>query len=177
MAIQMILFSFLQREEVKILYENKVRSRKGGITTENGHITTKTSFCLFSCQCRAHGIMFHMPKMLPVFNCTCFVPIKRAVSWAAEGRTAPWLHEDPQRLQLLSQHLQHGYWITQGTAFWHSLTLASSSSSISGCLCLECLCSSSWKIVLGFSSSDSLSDGGSLIQASRSKLVRIVANK
>lgn len=55
----------------------------------------------------------------------------------------------------------------------NSLTLASSSSSISGCLGLECLCSSSWKIVLGFSSSDSLSDGGSLIHASRSRLVRV----
>lgn len=88
----MILFSFLQREEVKsLLYENMVRSRKGGITTENGHITTKTSFCLFSCQCRAHRIMFHVPKTLPVSSCTCFVPTKRAVSWAAEGRTAPRL--------------------------------------------------------------------------------------
>lgn len=50
------------------------------------------------------------------------------------------------------------------------LTLASSSSSISGCRCFECLCSSSWNMVLGFSSSESLSEGGSLIQASRSKL-------
>lgn len=58
----------------------------------------------------------------------------------------------------------------------HSLTLASSSSSISGCLCLECLCSSSWKIVLGFSSSDSLSEGGSLIQVSRSKLGRMATD-
>lgn len=52
------------------------------------------------------------------------------------------------------------------------LTRASSSSSTSGGRCRACLCSSSWKMALGFSSSDSLSEGGSLIQASRSRLCR-----
>lgn len=51
-----------------------------------------------------------------------------------------------------------------------SLTLASSFSSTSVCRGRECLGSSLAKIALGCSSSDSLSDGGSLIQASRSSL-------
>lgn len=50
------------------------------------------------------------------------------------------------------------------------LTRASSSSSALGGCCLACRCSSSWKIALGISSSDSLSESGSLIQASRSRL-------
>lgn len=50
------------------------------------------------------------------------------------------------------------------------LTRASSSSSASGGRCFTGRCSSSWKMALGVSSSDSLSDGGSLIQASRSRL-------
>ena len=50
------------------------------------------------------------------------------------------------------------------------LTRASSCSSASGGRCLACRGSSSWKMALGFSSSDSLSESGSLIQASRSRL-------
>lgn len=50
------------------------------------------------------------------------------------------------------------------------ITLASSFSSTSVWRGRECLGSSLAKIALGCSSSDSLSDGGSLIQASRSRL-------
>lgn len=50
------------------------------------------------------------------------------------------------------------------------LTRASSCSSASGARGLVCRCSSSWNMALGFSSSDSLSESGSLIQASRSRL-------
>lgn len=93
-------------------------------------------------------------------------PMSQAVSGGIRASGAP----RPSNQLFFVNRTQAGLCLVQGAPEIGLLTRASSSSSSSGCRRRACLGSSSWKMALGFSSSDSLSEGGSLIQASRSRL-------